>query len=105
MFTRLRVISLLVILGTTLLFGCATMKSADIPTQEPHPSPINNFQIVIADGVYRSGQPKGEADWNYLKNMGITTVVKLNKFSPDADEAGEFRMAKERNIKVIPIYM
>jgi protein tyrosine/serine phosphatase len=107
MFTRLRVTSLLVILGTTLLFGCATptQRSADIATQEPHPSPINNFQIVIADGVYRSGQPKGEADWNYLKNIGIATVVKLNKFSSDADEAEEFRMAKERNIKVIPIYM
>ncbi|MGP1685073.1 MAG: tyrosine-protein phosphatase, partial [Giesbergeria sp.] len=107
MLTRLRVTSLLVILGTTLLFGCATptQRSADIATQEPHPSPINNFQIVIADGVYRSGQPKGEADWNYLKNIGITTVVKLNKFSSDADEAEEFRMARERNIKVIPIYM
>jgi len=107
MFTHLRVTSLLVILGTTLLLGCATVtqRSADIATQEPHPSPINNFQIVIADGVYRSGQPKGEADWNYLKNIGITTVVKLNKFSSDADEAEEFLMAKERNIKVIPIYM
>jgi protein tyrosine/serine phosphatase len=94
-------------LGTTLLFGCATVTRppVDILTQEPHPSPINNLQIVIADGVYRSGQPKGEADWNYLKNIGITTVVKLNKFSSDADEAEEFRMAKERNIKVIPIYM
>lgn len=107
MFTHHRVTSLLVILGTTLLFGSATLtqRSADIATQEPHPSPINNFQIVIADGVYRSGQPKGEADWNYLKNIGITTVVKLNKFSSDADEAEEFRMAKERNIEVIPIYM
>ena len=107
MFTHLRVTLLLVVLGTILLFGCATatQRSADIATQEPHPSPINNFQIVIADGVYRSGQPKGEADWNYLKNIGITTVVKLNKFSSDADEAEEFLMAKERNIKVIPIYM
>jgi protein tyrosine/serine phosphatase len=107
MYIRLRYASLLVILGTALLIGCttSTRQSADIATQEPHPSPINNFQIVIADGVYRSGQPKGEADWDYLKNIGITTVVKLNRFSSDADEAEEFRMAKERNIKVIPIYM
>ena len=107
MFTRLRVTSLLVILVTTLLFGCApsTQRSADISTQEPHPSPINNFQVVIADGVYRSGQPRGETGWNYLKNIGITTVVKLNKFSSDEDEAEEFRMAKEHNIKVVPIYM
>jgi protein tyrosine/serine phosphatase len=80
-------------------------RSADIDNQELHPSPIiNNFQIVIPDGVYRSGQPKGK-DWDYLKNIGITTVVKLNKFSPDADEAEEFCMANARNIKVIPIYM
>src|SRR5437764_12525469 len=98
----------LAMLGVCLILtACvtSTRRSADICSQEPHPSPINNFQIVIADGVYRSGQPKGEADWNYLKNIGITTVVKLNKFSSDAAEAEEFRMAKERNIKVIPIYM
>lgn len=107
MFTRLRVTSLLVILVTTLLFGCATptQRSADISTQEPHPSPINNFQVVIADGVYRSGQPHGEADWKYLKAIGITTVVKLNKFSSDEDEEEEFRLAEKHNIKVVPIYM
>jgi len=106
MFTHLRDTSLLAILGTTLLFGCATQQpSADIATQDPHPSPINNFQVVIADSIYRSGQPKGEADWTYLENAGITTVVKLNKFSRDADEAEEFRMAQEHHIKVIPIYM
>jgi protein tyrosine/serine phosphatase len=107
MFTHLRITAPLVVLGTSLLFGCATptQPSADIATQVPHQSPINNFQIVIADGIYRSGQPKGEADWNYLKDIGVTTVVKLNKFSSDADEAEEFRMAKERKIKVIPIYM
>ena len=44
-------------------------------------------------------------EWNYLKNIGITTVIKLNKFSDTEDEAEEFRMAKERNIKVVPIYM
>jgi protein tyrosine/serine phosphatase len=107
MSTRHRIISLLVLLATTLLFGCATPTqwSADIATQELHPSPINNFQIVVPGGIYRSGQPKGEADWNYLKNLGITTVVKLNKFSSDVDETEEFRMAKERNIEVIPVYM
>ncbi len=107
MFTRHGVISFIVILGTTLLCGCAgsTQCLADVATQEPHTSPIKNFHIVIPNGVYRSGQPKGEADWDYLKNIGITIVVKLNKFSSDADEAVEFRMAKERNIKVIPLYM
>jgi protein tyrosine/serine phosphatase len=104
MFTHSRVTSLLVILGTTLLFGCATIPSADIATQEPHPSPISNFQIV-ADGVYRSGQPKGDADWKYLQDIGITTVVKLNEFSSDVDKAEEVRKATESNIKVISMYM
>lgn len=94
MFTRLRVTSLLVIWGTTLLFGCATQRSAG----------IDNFQIVDPDGIYRSGQPKNEADWDDLKKIGITTVVKLNEF-PSAGEADEFRMAEARGIKVIPIYI
>ncbi len=107
MFSRPRVSSLLVILVTTLLSGCATptQPSADISSQKQHPSPINNFQVVVADGVYRSGQPRGEKDWKYLEDIGITTVVKLNRFSSDVDETEEFRMAKGHNIKVIPIYM
>jgi protein tyrosine/serine phosphatase len=107
MFTRFMAISVLGIVGTTLLFGCAPVKqrSADIVTQEPHPSPINNFQIVVPDGIYRSGQPKGEADWAYLKKIGITSVVKLNKFSFDADAAEECQMAKKYGIDVESIYM
>ena len=55
MSARCRVISLLVILVSILLFSCATLtqQSADISTHALHPSPIFNFQIVIADGVYR----------------------------------------------------
>lgn len=92
---------------TMLFVGCATptQPSADIVGQEPHPSPINNFQVVVPDRVYRSGQPKGEADWNYLQSIGITTVVKLNRYSADSNEAEELRMAEARHIKVIPAYM
>jgi protein tyrosine/serine phosphatase len=80
-------------------------RSADIANQEPHPCPINNFQIVVPGGVYRSGQPKGEADWAYLEKLGITSVIKLNKFSVDADAAEECQMAQKHGINVVPIYM
>ncbi|MEO6800069.1 MAG: tyrosine-protein phosphatase [Rhodanobacter sp.] len=107
MFARVKSISLLTVILTTLLFGCATTtpRSADIPYQTPHPSPITNFQVVDSDGIYRSGQPRGEADWKYLEDLGITTVIRLNEFSPNVDEAEELRMAKAHNISVVRIYM
>lgn len=36
--------------------------------------------------------------------LGITSVVKLNKFSPDADHTEKLRMAKERSIEIVPIF-
>lgn len=118
MFTRLSVTSVLVILGVSLLFGCATptRRSADIATtQLPHPSPIDNFQIVVQNGVYRSGQPKlddkNDSDWKYLKEIGVTIVVKLNKFfceprySCVQNEVEEITKAEKYGMKVIPIYM
>src|ERR1019366_7265988 len=60
----------------------------------------------------RSGQPKSKADWDYLYNIGVKTVIKLNEFFCDKtthscvqNEAEELKMANERDIKVIPIYM
>lgn len=93
--------------GVALLFGCATptQPSADIATQAPHPAPIDNFQIVVPDRVYRSGQPRGDAEWDYLARLGIKTVVKLNRFSAEVDETEEFRLAAKHGIKVVPIYL
>ncbi len=107
MFTGLRFTSLLVILVSTLLYGRATptQPSADISTQKPHQSSIPNFQVVIQNGVYRSGQPNGELDWQYLEDIGIKTVVKLNEFSADVDKDEEQRMADKHRIKLVPIYM
>lgn len=102
----------LAMLGVCLILtGCTTTQpSAVIARKSPDPAPIFNFQIVSpggtdgADAVYRSGQPKKE-DWDYLEKIGVKTVVKLNKFSSDADASEELGLAKMHNINVIPIYM
>ncbi len=98
----------LAMLGICLMTAACTtptQRSADIIGKRPHPSPINNFQVVIPGRIYRSGQPKDEADWKYLNSIGITSVVKLNKFSSDENEAIELCLAKKYGIKVIPVYM
>ncbi|MHB1619975.1 MAG: tyrosine-protein phosphatase [Sulfuricella sp.] len=98
----------LAMLGVCLIMAaCATptKPSAVIASQGPHPAPINNFQIVITDGVYRSGQPKEDADWDYLNRIGIKTVVKLNRFSSDTTDVKELQLANKHGINVIPIYM
>lgn len=98
----------LVLLGICLILtACATptQPPAVVYDQSPNPAPVNNFQIVVAGVVYRSGQPKDDADWAYLKKIGIKTVVKLNQFSSDADATEELSLAKKHGIDVIPIYM
>jgi Tyrosine phosphatase family len=95
------------------LAACATptQPSAAVVKKSPEPAPVFNFQIVSSGGadganaVYRSGQPKGDAEWAYLERIGIKTVVKLNEFSKEADESEELSLAKKHNIDVIPIYM
>jgi protein tyrosine/serine phosphatase len=81
----------------------ATRPSADVARVDPHPAPINNFQIVDVNGLYRGGQPAEERDWVYLKNIGIRTVIKLNKYSSQTEERDELSSAKEHGIKVIEI--
>lgn len=34
--------------------------------------------IQVAPGLWRGGQPNTPEDWQYLKSLGITKVVKLN---------------------------
>ena len=83
-----------------ILTACTTTQpSAVIARKSPDPAPVFNFQIVSlggsdgAEAVYRSGQPKKE-DWDYLEKIGVKTVVKLNKFSSDADESEELNLAR-----------
>jgi len=91
--------------------GTPTQPSASVFKTSPEPAPVFNFQIVSpggaagANAVYRSGQPKGDAEWAYLERIGTKTVVKLNELSKDADESEELSLAKKHNINVIPIYV
>lgn len=65
---------ILVALGT--LVGCR-------PTTMMHGIP--NF-AQVTPGVWRSGQPTTDADWSYLRSLGIAHVVKLNFPSEGSDE-------------------
>ncbi len=102
-----RIACWLAIASMMSLSGCATptQRSAILADHSPLPSPVDNFQVVTPDALYRSGQPTGDADWDYLKAIGITTVIKLNQYAADTDAAEELRMAKRRNIEVLPLYL
>jgi hypothetical protein len=60
------------------LCSCASLK-------ETHGVP--NFDRVEAE-VYRGGQPTHEG-WLYLKSLGVTNVVKLNRESEGSDAEAE----------------
>lgn len=85
-----------------ILTACATptQPSAVIARISPDAAPIFNLHVVSPDGtdsakaVYRSGQPRGDTEWRYLKEIGIKTVVKLNEFSSDVDELEERSLAE-----------
>jgi protein tyrosine/serine phosphatase len=49
----------------------------------PVPAPPN-FGVVVSDGIYRGGQPTS-AHLKYLHELGIRTIVKLNKHNLDKE--------------------
>lgn len=107
------VIHLTVFGACLFLTACATptQPSAVIAKISPESAPIFNLHVVSPDGtdsanaVYRSGQPQGDAEWGYLKKLGIKTVVKLNEFSSDVNESDERSFAKKNHINLIRVYM
>lgn len=102
-----RVANLFTLCVCLTLAACATptRPSADIARVDPHPAPINNFQIVEAKGLYRGGQPDKESDWDYLKSIGISTVIKLNNYSSNTEARDELSAAEAHGINVIEIPM
>lgn len=96
-----------------ILTACATptQPSAVIARISPDAAPIFNLHVVSpvgtdsANTVYRSGQPRGDVEWGYLRKMGIKAVVKLNEFSSDVNESEERSLAEKHNINLIRIYM
>ena len=63
--------------GTWCFTGCAT---------RPVVNGVPNFAQVEA-GLYRGGQPD-EQGWQFLRSLGVTNVVKLNREDADATPAG-----------------
>ena len=49
---------------------------------------IPNLDTVCYTSVYRGGQPNHEG-WVYLKNAGVTNVIKLNEKSEWGDKEAE----------------
>ncbi len=54
-------------------------------------SPMNYTDDVpnleqVNPGVWRSGEPRSDAGWAYLKSIGITKVIKLNYDSEGSDD-------------------
>ena len=73
-------------------------------------APIFNFHVVQTDAsgqatVYRSGQPKTDADWAYLQQRGVRSVLKLNRHDAEVDAAQEMAQAQRHGIRLIPVYM
>ena len=75
---RIALISFYVLLA----FICTVFDCGCSPTVYVHGVP--NL-VLVRDGLWRSGQPTTQADWEYLKGVGITQVVKLNFESEGTD--------------------
>jgi len=74
-FTKLVCASALV--GSFFFAGCAT---------RPVANGVPNFAEVSA-GIYRGGQPN-EQGWQFLRSLGVTNVVKLNREMADTPQDG-----------------
>jgi protein tyrosine phosphatase (PTP) superfamily phosphohydrolase (DUF442 family) len=77
-------------LSCALLNGCTSL--------HPRDHTIPNFAAVSeAHRIYRGGEPL-DPGWDYLKSLGVRTVVKLNT-DKESTDAG----ATARGLKVIPL--
>lgn len=82
-----------------------TQPSATVAGLESRPAPIFNFQIVEPNKLYRGGQPTNDDDWTYLKKIGVTRVIQLNKYASATGDEDEVTVGKKHGITVIPILM
>jgi protein tyrosine/serine phosphatase len=107
MTNRIKLLAAVALITLVSIIGCTTQTqpSTDIISQASQPSPVFNFHVVDHSGIYRSGQPIGSSDWDYLKTIGITKVIRLNEFASDPKASEEFQLAKDRGIEIVPIYM
>lgn len=67
----------LIVIGVAMIIaGCAIpgKDKSEVPPQWDY----------VGNGVWRSGQPEGERQWAFVRQHGITNVIKLNE--GDGDE-------------------
>lgn len=93
----------LMLIGSLILSACTHTR----PSTIANPENINNFHKIdqVEPAIYRSGQPQTAKQWAHLQKLGIRTVIKLNRYSPEASEEQELALAKQHGIKVLQIYM
>lgn len=56
--------------------------------------PISGFAIVRSGQVYRGSQPYTPGQWQFLKGLGVRTVLKLNYDSEGLDAAPDMALFK-----------
>jgi protein tyrosine/serine phosphatase len=71
-----RATMLLALLTLPMMSGCGTTFYA---------SGVPNL-VEVRPGLWRSGQPTSQEQWEYLKSLGIRRVVKLNFSSEGSDD-------------------
>jgi len=49
-------------------------------------SPVRNFGVVVENGIYRGGQPDAK-DLEWLKELGVKTILKLNTAGLEKERA------------------
>jgi len=55
-------------------------------------SPPPNFGVVVKDGIYRGGQPSNADQFEYLKKIGVKTILKLNHHGLDRESVDAKRL-------------
>jgi protein tyrosine/serine phosphatase len=91
-----------------MLLSCTPPSSAIVidSTELAKQAPIVNFQTVEPQGIYRGGQPWNEADWTFLKGIGVKTVVKLNQYANGENTLQQERSEAEKHgIQLIELPM
>jgi hypothetical protein len=95
----------------TVLGGCATApKSDSVPDRygQQRVAPIANFHVVDtveSKAMYRGAQPS-EDEWRFLGDLGVKTVLKLNKYVGSDNTSEQERLAAEKyGIRLVPVLM
>lgn len=91
---RLRRLSLIPFLALTLA-GCGTAQLTPCESSTTLRPPRNFASVVAPDGrdtgIYRGGQPARCGELEYLRSIGVRSILKLNDRAADIDSAEKER--------------